>query len=127
MFRHYRVILRKTVINSLPNAKLFHKLSHFYMFRHYRVILRKTVINSLPNAQLFNKLSHFYMFRHYGFVLRKLLINTMSSYTSNLNAAVGKTIYHEDVSYRFYVISHIIVFESRHYKIFKTLKLYCLQ
>jgi len=31
------------------NAKLFHKLSHSYMFRHYRVILRELVINTLPS------------------------------------------------------------------------------
>jgi len=29
------------------NAQLFHKLSHFYMFRHYCVILRELVINTL--------------------------------------------------------------------------------
>jgi hypothetical protein len=28
---------------------LFHKLSHCYMFRHYRVILRQLVINTLPS------------------------------------------------------------------------------
>jgi hypothetical protein len=31
------------------NAQLFHKLSHRYMFRHYRVILRELVINTLPS------------------------------------------------------------------------------
>ena len=31
------------------NAKLFHKLSHSYMFRHYRVIFRELVINTLPS------------------------------------------------------------------------------
>jgi hypothetical protein len=31
------------------NAQLFHKLSHSYMFRHYRVILRGLVINTLPS------------------------------------------------------------------------------
>jgi len=31
------------------NAQLFHKLSHSYMFRHYRVILREPVINTLPS------------------------------------------------------------------------------
>jgi hypothetical protein len=31
------------------NAQLFHKLSHYYMFRHYRFILRKLVINTLPS------------------------------------------------------------------------------
>ena len=30
------------------NAQLFHKLSHSYTFRHYRVILREPVINTLP-------------------------------------------------------------------------------
>ena len=30
-------------------AQLFHKLSHSYMFRHYRVILRQLVINTLPS------------------------------------------------------------------------------
>jgi hypothetical protein len=31
------------------NVKLFHKLSRSYMFRHYRVILRQLVINTLPS------------------------------------------------------------------------------
>jgi len=31
------------------NAQLFHKLSHSYMFRHYRVIHRELVINTLPS------------------------------------------------------------------------------
>jgi len=31
------------------NARLFHKLSHCYVFRHYRVILRELVINTLPS------------------------------------------------------------------------------
>jgi len=31
------------------NAQLFHKLSHYYMFRHYPVILRQPVINTLPS------------------------------------------------------------------------------
>jgi hypothetical protein len=30
-------------------AKLFHKLSHPYVFRHYRVILRDLVINTVPS------------------------------------------------------------------------------
>jgi len=30
-------------------TQLFHKLSHCYMFRHYRVILRQLVINTLPS------------------------------------------------------------------------------
>ena len=31
------------------NVQLFHKLSHSYMFRHYYVILRQPVINTLPS------------------------------------------------------------------------------
>jgi len=31
------------------NTQLFHKLSHSYIFRHYRVILRELVINTLPS------------------------------------------------------------------------------
>jgi hypothetical protein len=30
-------------------TQLFHKLSHCYMFRHYRPILRRLVINTLPS------------------------------------------------------------------------------
>ena len=30
-------------------TQLFHKLSRSYMFRHYRVILRQPVINTLPS------------------------------------------------------------------------------
>ena len=33
--------------NDQPNAQLFHKLSHSFMFRHYRIILRESVINIL--------------------------------------------------------------------------------
>jgi len=74
MFRHYRVILRQPVTNTLPsytsisipvpcifcyfvlwptNAQSFHKLSHCYMFRHYRVILRQPAINTLPVTPVF--------------------------------------------------------------------------
>ena len=35
--------------NEPTNAQLFHKLSHSYMFRHYRVIRKKIVINTLPS------------------------------------------------------------------------------
>jgi hypothetical protein len=42
------------------------------------------------------------MFRHYRVFLRELVINTLPSYTSISNAAVGNTIYNEDVSHRFY-------------------------
>jgi len=31
------------------NAELFHKLSHSYMFRHYHVIPKDPVINTLPS------------------------------------------------------------------------------
>jgi len=31
------------------NAQLFHKFSHSRIFRHYRVILRQLVINTLPS------------------------------------------------------------------------------
>ena len=31
------------------NAQLFHRFSHSYMFRHYSVILKKLVINTLPS------------------------------------------------------------------------------
>ena len=31
------------------NVKLFRKLSHWYMFRHYRLILRQPVINTLSS------------------------------------------------------------------------------
>ena len=30
------------------NAQFFHKLSHSYVYRHYHVILRELVMNSLP-------------------------------------------------------------------------------
>jgi len=163
MFRHYRVILRQLVINTLPsytsisnaavgntvlyfalwptNAQLFHKLSHCYMFRHYRVILRQLVINTLPsytsisnaavgntvlyfalwptNAQLFHKLSHCYMFRHYRVILRQLVINTLPSYTSISNAAVGNTVLYFALrptnAQLFHKLSHCYMF--RHYRV----------
>ena len=31
------------------NTQIFHRLSHYYMFRHYRVIFRELVINTLPS------------------------------------------------------------------------------
>ena len=63
------------------------------------------------NAQLLYKLSHSYMFRHYRVILRELVINTLPSYTSISNAAVGNTIYNEDISHRSYASSHTIVVE----------------
>ena len=36
-------------------AQLIHKLSHSYMFRHYRVILRELVINTLPSYTSISK------------------------------------------------------------------------
>jgi hypothetical protein len=38
-------------------TQLFHKLSHCYMFRHYRVILRQPVINTLPSYSKYFKCS----------------------------------------------------------------------
>jgi hypothetical protein len=63
------------------------------------------------NAQLSHKLSHYYMFRHYRVILRELVINTLPSYTSISNAAVGNTVYNQDVSRRLCAISHTTVFE----------------
>jgi len=42
------------------NAQLSHKLSHCYMFRHYRVILRELVINTLKhlNCKLYYQQLH---------------------------------------------------------------------
>jgi len=34
-------------------TKYYQHLSHSYMFRHYRVILRELVINTLPSTQIF--------------------------------------------------------------------------
>ena len=45
MYRASFIIL----YNEPTYAQLFHKLSHRYMFRHYRVILRQPVINTLPS------------------------------------------------------------------------------
>jgi len=45
MFRASFVI----VYSDKKCTQLFHKLSHYYMFRHYRVILRQLVVNTLPS------------------------------------------------------------------------------
>jgi len=37
------------------------------------------------------------MFRHYRVIVMELVINTLPSYTSISNAAVGNTIYNQDV------------------------------
>jgi len=37
------------LIKDLISAQLFHKGSHCYMFRHYRVVFRQLVINTLPS------------------------------------------------------------------------------
>ena len=37
------------VLSTNKFTQQFHKLSHCYMFRHYRVILRQPVINTLPS------------------------------------------------------------------------------
>jgi len=47
------------------------------------------------------------MFRHYRVILRDLAISTVPSYTSISNAAVGNTVYNQDVSHRFYASSHL--------------------
>ena len=47
--------------------------------------------------QLCHKLSHRYMFRHYCVILRQPAINTLPSYTSISNAAVGNTVYNENL------------------------------
>ena len=49
------------------------------------------------------------MFRHYRVILRQPVIKTLPSYTGISNAAVGNTVYTQDVSYRFYESSHTIV------------------
>jgi hypothetical protein len=36
------------LFRTMTNAQLSHKLSHSYMFRHYRAILRRLVISTLP-------------------------------------------------------------------------------
>jgi len=36
-------------------TQLFHKLSHSYMFRHYCVIFRELVINTLPSYTSMSK------------------------------------------------------------------------
>jgi len=41
------------------------------------------------------------MFQHYPVILRLLVINTLPSYRSISNAAVGNTIYNQDVSLGF--------------------------
>ena len=53
------------------------------------------------------KLSHSYMFRHYCVILREFGINALPSYTSISNAAIGNTVYNQDVSHRLCASSHI--------------------
>jgi len=61
------------------NAQLFHKLSHSYMFRHYRVILRELVINtlqsdtSISNAAVCNKYTIKMLRRFYARYIRSNL------------------------------------------------------
>jgi hypothetical protein len=47
LFRISYFFLFCTLTNKC--TQLFHNLSHCYMFRHYRVILRQLVINTLPS------------------------------------------------------------------------------
>ena len=100
LFRHYRVIHRQPVINTLPSYTSISDAAVGNRVYNY-FVLRPT------NAQL----SHSYMFGHYRAILRQPVINTLPSYTSMSNAAVGNTIYNLDVSYRFYASSQIIVVE----------------
>ena len=59
------------------------------------------------------------MFRHYRVILRELVINIVPSYTSISNAAVGNTVYSQDVLptavQLFHKLSHSYIF--RHYRI----------
>ena len=121
------------------NAQLFHKLSQCYMFRHYRVILRQPVTNTLPsytsisipvpcifyyfvlwptNAQLFHKLSQCYMFRHYRVILRQPATNTLPSYTS-ISIPVPCIFYYFVLwptnAHLFHKLSHCYMF--RHYRV----------
>jgi hypothetical protein len=52
------------------------------------------------------------MFRHCRVILRVLVIDTLPSYTSISNAAVGNTIYNQDISHTLYASSHVIVVEK---------------
>ena len=58
-----------------------------------------------------HKLSLCYMFRHYRVILTQPAINTLPSYTGVSNAAVGNTVYNQDVPHRFYASSDIMVVE----------------
>jgi len=74
---------------------------------------------SIKFARLFHKLSHFYMFRHYRVILRDHVINTFPRYTSISNAPVGDTIYNYDFQIGFIQILILYSLKSQYYKIFK--------
>jgi len=46
---YFNTPYRVTFIVLYCDQQIHHKLSHCYMFRHYRVILRQPVINTLPS------------------------------------------------------------------------------
>jgi hypothetical protein len=113
MFRHYRVILRELVINTLPSYTSILNAAVGNRFYNY-FVLRPT------NAQLFHKLSHSYMFRYYPVILREPVINSLPSYTSISNAAVGNRVYNYFLirptnAQLFHKLSHSYMF--RHYRI----------
>ena len=141
MFRHSRVILRQPAINTLPSYTSISNAAVGITVYNYDVSQRFYVSSDIivveihfsiyvtfisyyfalwpTNAQLFHKLSHCHMFRHSRVTLRQPAINTLPSYTSISNAAVGNTVYNQDVSQRFYASSH---YSRWNLKIIKSLK-----
>ena len=85
------------------NARLFHKLSHSYMFRHYRVILKQLVINTLPKCNVLLTVHHAKILGNcpnwrtnsfqciYLFIYRSLHVSSMSCSSSGETNFVNTT------------------------------------
>ena len=86
MFRHCRVILRQTVINTLPS---YTSISN--------VAVGNTILYSEPtNAHNYFTNYHTATCFDTRVILRQPVINTLPSYTSISNAAVGNRILYSE-------------------------------
>ena len=72
------------------NRQLFHKLSHSYMFRHYRIILRELVINTLPSNTSISKAAVDMLIVNYtGCPTRYRTRHFFNNFTTNEDIAGG--------------------------------------
>ena len=98
MFRHYRVILRELVINTLPSYTV-----------QYRLVFVCTTTNQCTIISQIITLLHVSTLSCHPQGTCNQYVAKLQQYISN--AAAGNTVYNLYVSRRLYGVSHIIVAE----------------